>query len=90
MVRLNCTYFSQAKFFKIGSFGQNSNKLSKIRSIRLYTPRITQNLHQLLTYLYYVSEAYPGRELSGIPANYAYSAQFAHIVREPREIRQIC
>ena len=44
-------------------------------------------MHQLLTYLYYVSEACPGREPSGIPANYANSAQFAHKVRELREIR---
>ena len=27
---------------------------------------------------------------SQIPANYANSAQFAHIVREPREIRTFC
>ena len=47
-----------------------------------------QNSHQLLTYLYYVSGTCPGRELSGIPVNYANSTQFAHIVREPREIRQ--
>ena len=46
-----------------------------------------QNSHQLLTYLYHVSEACPGREPSGIPANYANSAQFAHKVCELREIR---
>ena len=38
----------------------------------------------------YVSDTCPGRELSGIPANYADSAQFAHILCEPSEIRQIC
>ena len=38
----------------------------------------------------YVSDTCPGRELSGIPANYADSVRFAHIVRESREIRQIC
>ena len=32
----------------------------------------------------------PARELSGIPANYANSVQFAHTVRESREIRTIC
>ena len=83
MVRLNRTYYSllnftSKNFFKIWSFGQNSNKLSKIRSNRLYTPRIAQNSHRLLTYLYYVSGTCPGREPCGIPANYANSAQFAH------------
>ena len=38
----------------------------------------------------YVSDTCPGKELSGIPANYADSARFTHIVRESREIRQIC
>ena len=38
----------------------------------------------------YVSDTCPSRELSGIPANYADSAQFAHILHEPCEIRQIC
>ena len=32
----------------------------------------------------------PAETPSGIPVNYADSTQFAHIVREPREIRQIC
>ena len=50
-------------------------------------PRIMQNSHQLLlTHLYYVSEACPGRERSEIPANYAVSVQFAHSFRELREI----
>ena len=40
--------------------------------------------------LHYVSGTCPGRELSGIPANYANSMQFAHIVRESREIHAIC
>ena len=38
----------------------------------------------------YVSDNCPSRELSGIPANYADSMRFAHIVRESREIQQIC
>ena len=82
--------FHKQKFFKIWSFGQNSNKLSKIRSIRLYTPRIVQNSHRLLTYLYYVSGTCSGREPCGIPANYANSVQFAHTVHESREIRTFC
>ena len=36
--------------------------------------------------IHYVSGTFPGREPSGIPANYANSAQFAHTVRELREI----
>ena len=32
----------------------------------------------------------PARELSGIPANYTNSMQFAHTVRESREIHTIC
>ena len=95
MIRLNRTYylllkFSQAKLLKIWSFGQNSNKLSKIHSIRLYTPRIVQNSHPLLTYLYYVSGTCPGREPCRIPANYANSTQFAHTVRKLREIPTFC
>ena len=95
MIRLNRTYFllltyTSKFFFKIGSFGQNSSKLSKIRSIRLYTPRIAQDSHRLLTYLYYVSGTCPSREPCGIAANYANSTQFAHTVRESSEIRTIC
>ena len=95
MIRLNRTYysllkFSQAKLLKIWSFGQNSNKLSKIRSIRLYTPQIAQNLHRLLTYLYYVSGTCLSREPCRIPVNYANSAQFAHTVCELREIHTFC
>ena len=40
--------------------------------------------------LHYVSGTCPDRELSEIPANYANSAQFAHIVCELRGIRTIC
>ena len=68
----------------------NWSKSSRIRSIRPQTPRMMQNSCKLLTHLYYVSEACPGRECSKIPANYANSARFAHTVRESREIRTIC
>ena len=45
----------QTKFFKLRFvLWQISSKLSKIRSIRLHTLRITQNSHQLLTHLYYI------------------------------------
>ena len=57
---------------------RNSSKSYRFRSIRPQTPRITGNSHQLLTHLYYVSEACPGRELPKIPANQAKFAQFTH------------
>ena len=69
---------------------RNSSEVCKFRAVRPQLPRITRNSHQLLTHLYYVSEACPGRERSEIPANYANSAQFAHSFRELREIRTIC
>ena len=89
VVRLNRTHSFlnlQAKFsnYKI------SSELSKIRSIRQHSPQITQNSHQLLTRLHCVSGTCPGRELSEIPVNYTNSAQFAHNIRELREIRTIC
>ena len=67
----------------------NWSESSRICSIRPHTLRMMQNSHQLLTYLHYVSEACPGREPYRIPANYTNSTQFAHTVRESREIRTI-
>ena len=94
MVRLNRTYYSllklQAKFFKIVPSSQNSSKLRRFRAIHPHSPRITRIPHILLTYSTYVSGTCPGREPCRIPANYANSAQFAHTVRESREIRTIC
>ena len=69
---------------------RNPSELCRFRAIHPQFPRITRNLHQLLTHLHYVSGTCPGRELSEIPANCANSAQFAHIVCELREIRTIC
>ena len=68
---------------------RNSSELRKFHAIHPQSPRITQNSH-LFVNISYVSEACPGREPCGIPANYTDSAQFAHIVREPCKIRQIC
>ena len=68
----------------------NSSELRKFRAIRPHSPRITQNSHRLLTYLYYVSGTCPGRERSGIPVNYTNSAQFTHTVHELREICTFC
>ena len=95
MVRLNRTYYSLLNF--TSKIFQNWVFWAKFKQIKqnplnstIYTPRITQNSHQLLTYLHYVSEACPGRERSGIPVNYANSAKFAHTVCEFREIRTFC
>ena len=43
-------YISQANFFKIGSFGQNSSELRKFCAICPHSPRIPRNLHYSLTY----------------------------------------
>ena len=91
MIRLNHTHSFLSKSFQIYplSFSKNSSELSRIRSIHPHTPRMTQNSHQLLTHLHYVSGTCPGRELSEIPVNNANSVQFARIVHELREIRTI-
>ena len=68
---------------------RNSSELCKFRTVHPQSPRITRNSHPFVN-ISYVSDTCPGRELSAIPANYANSAQFAHTVHEPREIRQIC
>ena len=69
---------------------RNSSELRKFRAVRPHSPRITRNSHILLTYSTPISGTCTGRERSGIPANYANSAQFAHTVRESREIYTIC
>ena len=59
MIRLNRThsflkfttkFFKQNFSFRLLELWQTASKLSKICSIRLHTPRITQNSHHLLTY----------------------------------------
>ena len=60
---------------------QNSSELCKFCAIRPHSPRITRNSHILLTYSTPISGTCTGRERSGIPANYANSAQFAHTVQ---------
>ena len=64
----------------------NSSELRKFHAVRPHSPRIPQNSH----ILHYVSGTCPGREPCKIPANYANSTQFAHTVRESREIRTFC
>ena len=69
---------------------QNSSELRKFRAVRPHSQRITRNSHILLTYSTPISGTCNSRERSEIPANYANSAQFAHTVRELREICTIC
>ena len=64
----------------------NSSELHKFRAVCPHSPRIPQNSH----ILHYVSGTCPGREPCKIPVNYANSVQFAHTVRESREIRTFC
>ena len=69
---------------------QNSSKLRRFHAVRPHSPRITRNLHILLTYSTYVSGTCPGREPCRIPANYADSARFTHTLHESHEIHTIC
>ena len=84
-----------AKFvnlFYIMFQAENAQEFQRITQILRNLPTKSANYAKFAPFvnISYVSDTCPSRELSGIPANYADSAQFAHIVREPREIRQIC
>ena len=69
---------------------RNSSESCKFRTVHPHSPRITQNLHHLLThYIVCFRCLTSGRELSGIPVNHANSTQFAHIVHKLRKIRTI-
>ena len=76
MVRLNRTYYSllklQAKFSK--SPQSNSSELHKFRAVRPHSPRITQNLHHLIT-LHLMFQA---------PAPAENTAEFQRITQIPR------
>ena len=71
---------------------ENAQEFQRITQIPCNLPTQSVNYAKFAPFvnISYVSDTCPGRELSGIPANYADSAQFAHIVHKPREIRQIC
>ena len=100
MIRLNRTHsflnlqqnFSNKIFHSHSVLWQN---FQQIKQNLLNSPTYSANYAKFAPVinpfiLHYVSGTCPGRELSGIPANYANSVQFAHIVRESREIRAIC
>ena len=66
---------------------RNSSELCKFCAIRPQLPRITRNLHHLLThYIVCFRCLTSGRELPKIPANQTKFAQFAHTSRELREL----
>ena len=84
--------FSNKIFHSHFVLWQISSKFSKIRS---NSPTYSANYAKFAPIinpfiLHYVSGTCPSKELSGIPANYANSVQFAHIVRKSREIHTIC
>ena len=78
--------------FQRPASAENAQEFLRITQIPQNSPTQSANSAKFAPFvnISYVSDTCPGRELSAIPANYANSAQFAHIVREPREIRQIC
>ena len=79
--------------FQRPALAKNPQEFQQITQIPRNSPTKSANYAKFTFFLInisYVSDTCPGRELSGIPANYADSTQFAHIVHEPREIRQIC
>ena len=67
---------------------RNSSELCKFHAVCPHTPRITRNLHHLLThYIVCFRCLTSGRELPKIPANQAKFAQFAHRSRELHKFR---
>ena len=71
---------------------ENPQEFQRIMQIPRNSPTKSTNYAKFAPFvnISYVSDTCPSRELSGIPANYANSALFTQIVREPHEICQIC
>ena len=79
--------------FQTPAPAENSQEFQRIMQIPRSLPTYSVNHAKFAKFaniIYYVSEACPSREPSAISANYANSTQFAHTVRESREIRTIC
>ena len=78
--------------FQAPAPAENPAEFQRITQIPRNSPTKSANYVKFAPFvnISYVSDTCPSRELSGIPANYADSAQFAHIVHEPRKIHQIC
>ena len=86
---------AKSHYFQRPAPAENTQKFQRITQILHSSPTYSTNYAKFTPIinpfiLHYVSGTCPGRELSGIPANYANSAQFAHIVRKTRKIRTIC
>ena len=65
---------------------RNSSELRKFHAVRPHSPRITRNLHHLLTLHVRFRCLTSGRQLLKIPASQAKSAQFSHLSCELREL----
>ena len=78
--------------FQAPAPAENPAEFQRITQISRKSPTKFANYVKFAPFvnISYVSDTCPGRELSGIPVNYADSLQFAHTVRESREIRTIC
>ena len=78
--------------FQATAPAENPAEFQRITQILRNSPTKSANYAKFAPFvnISYVSDTCPGRELAGIPANYADSARFAHIVRESREICQNC
>ena len=78
--------------FQAPAPAENPQQFQRITQIPRNSPTKSANYAKFAPFvnISYVSDTCSSRELSGIPANYADSARFAHIVRELREIHQIC
>ena len=78
--------------FQAPAPAENPAEFQRITQIPRNSPTNSANYAKFAPFvnISYVSDTCPGRELSGIPANYADSTRLTHIVRESREIRQIC
>ena len=80
--------------FQVPVPAENPAKFQRITQIPRSSPTQSANspkfAHFVNIILHYVSGTCLNRERLGIPANYANSTQFAHTVRELREIRTIC
>ena len=71
---------------------ENPAEFQRIMQIPRNSPTKSANYAKFAPFvnISYVSDTCPGREHSGIPANYANSVKFDHKVHESREIHTIC
>ena len=77
--------------FQAPAPAENPAEFQRIMQIPCNSPTQPANYVKFAPFvnISYVSDTCPSRELSRIPANYADSAWFAHIVRESCEIHHL-